>query len=125
MIAALILLGAVCFTLVAAYQLTMFADRDWRTVTWSAVMAIILWLARGSICNEPVSCTGRASPRRRSDTSSSPERSSASSSGRPNTMPIACPLLSRAAKKKPRVSGAEFRRNVERPHMRDDRQTED
>jgi hypothetical protein len=44
MIAALILLGAVCFTLVAAYQLTMFADRDWRTVTWSAVMAIILWL---------------------------------------------------------------------------------
>jgi hypothetical protein len=43
MIAALILLGAVCFTLVAAYQFTMFADRDWRTVTWSAVMAIILW----------------------------------------------------------------------------------
>ena len=29
-----------------------------------------------------------------------------------------------AAQKKPRVSGAEFRRNVERPHMRDDRQTE-
>ena len=27
--------------------------------------------------------------------------------------------------KKPRVSGAEFRRNVERPHMRDDRQTAD
>jgi hypothetical protein len=44
MIAALVLLGAVCFTLVAAYQLTMFADRDWRTFTWSAVMAVILWL---------------------------------------------------------------------------------
>jgi uncharacterized membrane protein len=44
MIAALVLLGAVCFTLVAAYQLTMFADRDWQIVTWSAVMAVILWL---------------------------------------------------------------------------------
>jgi hypothetical protein len=30
-IAALVLLGAVCFTLVAAYQWTMFAARDWRT----------------------------------------------------------------------------------------------
>jgi hypothetical protein len=39
-------------------------------------------------------------------------------------MPIACPPLSRAAQKKPRVSGAEFRRNVERQHMRDDRQKE-
>jgi hypothetical protein len=55
--------------------------------------------------------------------SSSPERSSASNGSGPNTMPIACPPLSRAAQKKPRVSGAEFRRNVERPHMRDDRQT--
>jgi|SoimicmetaTmtHMA_FD_contig_123_6493_length_432_multi_3_in_0_out_1_1 hypothetical protein len=27
-------------------------------------------------------------------------------------------------KKSPALSGAEFRRNVERPHMRDDRQTE-
>jgi hypothetical protein len=31
MVAALVLLGAVCFTLVAAYQWTMFAARDWQT----------------------------------------------------------------------------------------------
>jgi hypothetical protein len=44
MVAALILLGAVCFTLVAAYQWTMFAARDWQTRIWSAVLAILLWL---------------------------------------------------------------------------------
>jgi hypothetical protein len=31
MVAALVLLGAVCFTLVAAYQWTMFEARDWQT----------------------------------------------------------------------------------------------
>jgi hypothetical protein len=34
------------------------------------------------------------------------------------------PPLSRAAQKRPRMSGAESGVNVERPHMRDDRQTE-
>ena len=35
------------------------------------------------------------------------------------------PPFESSGEKKPRVSGAEFRRNVERPHMRDDRQTTD
>ena len=36
---ALVLLGAVCFTIVAA-----FARRDWQTFTWTAVVAAMLWL---------------------------------------------------------------------------------
>ena len=44
MVAALVLLGAVGFTLVAAYQWTMFAARDWQTRLRSAALAIILWL---------------------------------------------------------------------------------
>jgi hypothetical protein len=43
-IAALVLLGAVCFTLVAAYQWTMFAARNWRARIWSTALAIMLWL---------------------------------------------------------------------------------
>jgi hypothetical protein len=35
------------------------------------------------------------------------------------------PPFESSGAKKPRVSGAEFRRNVERPHMRDDRRTGD
>jgi hypothetical protein len=51
---ALVLLGAVGFTLVAAYQwagifgvfdgATMFAARGWRDRVWSTALAIILWL---------------------------------------------------------------------------------
>ena len=36
---AVVLLGAVCFTIVAA-----FARRDWQTFTWTAVVAAMLWL---------------------------------------------------------------------------------
>ena len=36
--------------------------------------------------------------------------------------PDRVPPFESSGAKKPRVSGAEFRRNVERPHMRDDRQ---
>ena len=43
-VAALVLLGAVCFTLIAAYQWTMFAARDWRSRILTAGVAIILWL---------------------------------------------------------------------------------
>jgi phosphoglycolate phosphatase-like HAD superfamily hydrolase len=45
MVAALVLLGAVCFRVVAAYQWSMFAARDWKTRIWSSMLAIILWLA--------------------------------------------------------------------------------
>jgi hypothetical protein len=40
----LVLLGAICFTLFAAYQWINIAARNWQTFTWSAVMALILWL---------------------------------------------------------------------------------
>jgi hypothetical protein len=43
-VAALVLLGAVCFTLTAAHQWTMFAARDWRSRILTAGVAIILWL---------------------------------------------------------------------------------
>src|SRR6516165_974327 len=47
-ISALVLLGAVTFTLVAAYQwagrLGLFASRDGQTRAWSTALAIILWL---------------------------------------------------------------------------------
>ena len=41
---ALLLLGAVCFTLFAGYQWINFTARDWRTFTWSAAIALIFWL---------------------------------------------------------------------------------
>jgi hypothetical protein len=52
---ALVLLGAVGFTLVAAYQwagrvgafgttTTELAVRDWRSRAWSTAVAVILWL---------------------------------------------------------------------------------
>ena len=49
MVSALVLLGAVCFTLVAAYQWAgrlgfLNAGRDAQTRVWSTVLAIILWL---------------------------------------------------------------------------------
>jgi len=44
MIAALVFLGAVCFTLVAAYQWTMYAARDWKTRVLSAALATIVWV---------------------------------------------------------------------------------
>jgi hypothetical protein len=40
----LILLGAICFTLVAAYQWTYFTTQNRRTLAWSAAVAVILWL---------------------------------------------------------------------------------
>ena len=54
MVAALVLLGAVCFTLVAAYQwagrlgifgeATTLAAANWQGHVWNTVLAIILWL---------------------------------------------------------------------------------
>jgi hypothetical protein len=44
MVSALVVLGAVGFTLVAAYQWGMFAAGDWQTRILSTAIAIILWL---------------------------------------------------------------------------------
>ena len=54
MVSALVLLGAVCFTLVAAYQwagrlgifgeATTLAAGNWQGHVWNTILAIILWL---------------------------------------------------------------------------------
>jgi hypothetical protein len=43
-VAALVLVGAVCSTLVAAYQWSMFATRDWKIRILSTALAVMLWL---------------------------------------------------------------------------------
>jgi hypothetical protein len=43
-IAALLLAGAICSTLVAAYQWSMFAAQDWKTRILSTALAVMLWL---------------------------------------------------------------------------------
>jgi hypothetical protein len=44
LVAAIVLVGAVCSTLVAAYQWSMFAARDWKTRILSTALAVMLWL---------------------------------------------------------------------------------
>jgi hypothetical protein len=41
---AFILLGAICFTLVAAYQWIDFTARNRQTFRWTVAIALILWI---------------------------------------------------------------------------------
>jgi hypothetical protein len=52
-VAALVLVGAVCSTLVAAYQWSMFATRDWKIRILSTALAVFGWLRNYSCLEVP------------------------------------------------------------------------